>query len=92
MNFKFRSVLLFLKLSIKLILRRPFGSILFDIAARYDNISSQDLRRLEKVLMKENKARLDITFLENCRIFGVTPKFINIRCYHADYRDERYIK
>ena len=92
MNFKFRSILLFLKISIKLILCRPFGGILFDIAAKYDNISSQDLRRLEKIVLKENKAKLDVTFLENCRTFGVRLKFINFRCYQADYRDERYIK
>ena len=65
MNFKFRSVLLFLKLSIKLILCRPFGGILFDISAKYENISTQDLRRLEKVILKENKAKLDVTFLED---------------------------
>ena len=55
MNFKFRSFLLFFKITIKLILNRPFGSIVFDIAAKYDTVSHQNLRRLESISTKENK-------------------------------------
>ena len=57
MNFKFRSILLFLKICIKLILNRPFGNIIFDVSARYGDVARQDLRRLEKITLKENKAR-----------------------------------
>ena len=77
MNFKFRSFLLFFKILVKLILNRPFGNIIFDIAARYDNVSHQDLRRWERLSLKENKAKLDLTFLRNCRTLGVNPKFIH---------------
>ena len=92
MNFKFRSILLFLKICIKLILNRPFGNIIFDVSARYEDGARQDLRRLEKITLKENKARLDVTFLHNCKSFGVTPKFINFQCGQANSFDEKFIK
>ena len=91
MNFKFRGVLLFFKICIKLILNRPFGNIIYDVATKYDDVTRQDLRKFEKYTLKENKARLDCTFLQNCKTFGVTPKFINFQCHQANFKDEQFI-
>ena len=53
-------VLLFLKISTFLLLSRPFGAIIYDIAAKYDGrISHSDLRKLEKILIKTRKSELD---------------------------------
>ena len=92
MNFKFRSFLLFFKVCIKLILNRPFGNVIFDISARYDDVTRQDLRRFEQLTLKKSKARLDVKFLQNCKAFGVTPNFINFECFQANSRDEQFIK
>ena len=46
------------------------------ITQKYDGISLQQLRKYEKLQIKINKARLDITFLKNCQTFNVTPKFL----------------
>ena len=91
MNFKFRSFLLFFKLCIKLILNRPFGNIVFDVAAKYNDVTRLDLRRLEKNSLKESKAKLDVTFLLNCKTFGVIPKFLKFQCHIANHNDEQFI-
>lgn len=49
---------------------RPFGNIIHDMVARYDEaITIQELRKFEKLKVNSNKAMLDITFLKNCKTF-----------------------
>ena len=51
MSLKFKGVLLFLKLTVALILSRSFGSIIYDVANKYDGkVSIQDLRKFAKML------------------------------------------
>lgn len=59
---------------------RPFGAIIYDIAAKYDRrISPSDLCKLEKILKKTRKSELDLAFLRNCKSPNVYPKFL---CFH----------
>ena len=63
-------------LSILLVLR-PYGNIIHDLASKYQGwISLQDLRQLEKLSVKKRKAELDVSFLRSCKTFNVFPKFI----------------
>ena len=59
---------------------------------KYIDINVSDLRKLEKLHIKQNKAQLDINFLINCKNFGVFPKFINVYLPNADKRDMYGIK
>ena len=60
---KLKSFILFIKVITDLILLRPFGNVLFDIAQRYDGIGLSKLRKVEKLQIKIRKAELDLTFL-----------------------------
>ena len=73
-------------------LSRNFGNIIHDIAQNYININVSDLRKLEKLHIKRNKAQLDINFLINCKNFGVFPKFINVYLPNVDEKDMYEIK
>ena len=73
---KIKSVFISLKILLTFVLLRTLGSIIHDISRKYDNITITQLRKYEKFKDKVNKIQLDITFLENCRAFQVTPKFI----------------
>ena len=73
---KLKSVFISLKLIICFTLVRPFGSIIHDISIKHEDVSITDLRRFEKLKIRINKIQLDITFLENCQLFQVTPKFV----------------
>ena len=76
MSFTFKSLVLFIKIVTKLLLLRPFGNLIFDLAAKYDNVAIADLRKLEKLSIKEDKAALDLSFLRNCQSLNVLPKFV----------------
>ena len=58
----------------------------------YIDINVCDLRKLEKLHIKRNKAQLDINFLINCKNFGVFPKFINVYLPNVDEKDIYGIK
>ena len=90
--FKLESVILFLKILISVVLSRNFGNIIHDIAQNYIDINVSDLRKLEKLHIKRNKAQLDINFLINCKNFGVFPKFINVYLPNVDEKDMDGIK
>ena len=68
MRTSIKCVVLTLNILSTLLLRRPFGSVLHDIAVKYEGVLSvADLRRLEKLKLKFKKAELDVTFLVNCQ-------------------------
>ena len=92
MSNKFKSVVLFLKILVTLVLSRGYGCIIHDIARKYNDINVSDLRKLEKLLIKRNKSQLDINFLINCKTFGVFPKFIYVNIRNIDEYDNLCLK
>ena len=86
-RFKLKSVVLFLKILISLVLSRIFGNIIHDIAQNYIDINVSDLPKLEKLHIKRDKAQLEINFLIDCKNFGVFPKFINVYLPNVDEKD-----
>ena len=74
---KFKSVVVFFKILVTLVLSRPFGKVVHDLARKYNgSLVISDLRKLEKLTTQLRKAELDVRFLKNCQAFGVYPKFI----------------
>ena len=68
-KFSLKIIVILLDLLVSFISNRPFGSIIHDIAIKYEEINVGDLRKLEKLTLKQKKAELDITFLKNCQNF-----------------------
>ena len=88
-----KKCVLFIKLIIHLVLVRKFGNILHDLAQKYgDSFTKSDFRKLEKLNIKVNKARLDINYLKNCQNFHVFPKFICFNIPTVNKEDSIYIK
>ena len=78
---------MFMRLSILLLLSRPFGSIIFDLAAKYNGrVNISDLRKFEKLSIKTRISELDLAFLCNCRSPNVFPKFL---CFHLPANIDR---
>ena len=74
--FCIKTIVILVKLIAAALICRPFGSLMKDIAEKYEHLTIQDLRKWEKLTSKGKKADLDIQFLKNCKTFGVVPKFV----------------
>ena len=92
MSLILRKTFLFLLIAVHLLTFRPFGSVVYDIAEKYDGCSVAELRKLEKLTLKRAKADLDITFLQNCKLFRIFPKFITFRISYGNNHDIRAIR
>ena len=92
MSNKFKSVVLFLKILVTLVLSRGYGCVIHDIARKYKDINVSDLRKLEKLHIRRNKSQLDINFLINYKTFGVFPKFIYVNIRNIDEYDTLCLK
>ena len=99
--FKLKSLVFFLKILISIVLSRNFGNIIHNIPhkskivfnkQKYININVSDLRKLQKLHIKLNKAHLGINFLTNCKNFGVFPKFFNVYLPNVQEKDMYGIK
>ena len=72
----FKVAVLFIKILTCFISHRTFGNVIYDIVQKYSQLSTSKLRKLEKLSIKLKNADLDITFLSNCKVFNVIPKFL----------------
>ena len=82
----FKKYVLFLILLAHLVANRPFGRVIYDLTLKYD-VSIVELRKLEKLSIKRRKAELDITFLKNCKLYNVIPKFLTFRIPYGSSSD-----
>ena len=90
---KIKKIVLFLKLFTQLLLIRSFGNIIHDIAeSSNQQLTVQDLRKLEKLYIRNNKAGLHVNFLRNCKNFNVYPKFICFKMPLASNDDVKRIR
>ena len=88
----FKVVILFIKILTSFILHRTFGNIIYNIVQKYNQLSTSKLRKLEKLSIKLKKANLDITFLSNCKVFNVIPKFLAFNLPNTNDADSRFIR
>ena len=72
----FKAVVLFIRILTCLISHRTFGNVIYDTEQKYSTLSLSKLCNLEKLSIKLKKADLYITFLSNCKVFNVVPKFV----------------
>ena len=90
---RFKAIVVFISFIIRLAIRRNFGEIIHDIAAKNEpNIKKSDLRKYEKLSIKRQKALLDIKFLTDCKNFNVCPKFLVFSIPYGNDDDHRAIR
>ena len=59
---------------------------------KYSKLSTSKLHKLEKVSIKLKKADIDVTFLSNCKVFSVIPKFLAFNLPNTNDCNSRFIR
>ena len=92
-RFKLKKLVFIFKIIVNFVLYRSFGRIINDYAQKYkEQFSISDFRKLEKLHIKQERLRLDVNFLINCRNFNVYPKFTTFRIPNSSEVDTKFIK
>ena len=92
-RFKLKKLVFIFKIIVNFVLYRSFGRIINDYAQKYkEQFSISDFRKLEKLHIKQERLRLDVNFLINCRNFHVYPKFTTLRIPNSSGIDTKFIK
>ena len=73
-------------------MHRTFGNVIHNIMQKCSKLSTSKLRKLEKLSIKLKKADLDITFLSNCKVFNVIPKFLAFNLPNTNDSDSRFTR
>ena len=73
-------------------LSRKVINIYNDIAQKHENVTVKDFRKYEKLEYKKKKLKLDINFLNNCKQFGVYPKFLILKLLNVSNKDALSIR
>ena len=73
---RLKNVVIFFQTVVSLVLSRKIINIYKDLAWKHGNVTVKDFRKYEKLEYKNNKLKLDIDFLNNCKQFGVYPKLL----------------
>ena len=63
-----------------------------DVARKHGSVTVKDFRKYEKLKYKQNKLKLDIDFLNNCKQPGVYPKFLIIKLPNVSNKDALSIR
>ena len=67
---------MFIQTILGFVLLRKIIKICKSIARKYGTVIVKDFRKYENLEYKENKLKLDINFLNNCKELGVYAKFL----------------
>ena len=73
-------------------MHKLFGNVIYDTVQKYSKLSTSKLHKLEKVSIKLKKADIDVTFLSNCKVFSVIPKFLAFNLPNTNDCDSRFIR
>ena len=58
---------------------------------KYSKLTTSKLRKLE-VINKTEESKSDITFLANCKVFNIIPKFLAFNLPNTNDSDSRFIR
>ena len=84
---RLKNVGIFIQTILIFLLSRKFINIYNDIARKYGNVTVKYFWKYEKLEYKKNKLKLDIDFLNNCKQFGVYPKFLIFKLPNVSKKD-----
>ena len=88
----FKKCCYFFQTILSFLLSRKIINIYNDVALKHGNVTVKDLRKYEKLRYKQNKLKLDINFLNNCKKFGVCPKFLIFKLPNVSNKDVSSIR
>ena len=89
---KLKLIASYVRLITCLLLHRNIGNIIYDIVQKYENVEVFQLRKLERLSIKIEKAELDIKFLHNCKTFNVKPKFLSFNLPYTNEVHSKFIR
>ena len=90
MSLNLSKVVLFVQTIINLIVIRNYGNIIRDVVQNNNGqLSVKKLRKMEKLYVKLDKSKLDISFLTNCKKFSVVPKFLYFNLPYTNNNDAK---
>ena len=89
---RLKNVVIFMEAILSFVLSRKIINAYNDIAQRYRNVTVKDFWKYEKLEYKENKLKLDISFLNNCKQLGVNPKFLIFKLLNVSNKDALSIR
>ena len=52
-----------------------------DITQKHGDVAAKDFCKYKKLMYKQNKLKLDIDFLNNCKQLGVYPEFLIFKLF-----------
>ena len=82
-----KNIIYFIQTISSFVLSWKIINIYNDIARRYGNAIVRDFRKFKKLEHKNNKLKLDIDFLNNCKQLGVYPKFLIFKLPNVSNKD-----
>ena len=84
---RLKNVVIFFQRILSFVLSRKIINIYNNIAWKYGNITVKHFGKYEKLQYKNNKLKLDIDFLNNCKQLGVYPKFLIFKLPNVSNKD-----
>ena len=84
---RLRNVVIFIQTILRFVVSQKIINFYNDIARKYGNVTVKDFGKYEKLQYKKNKLKLNINFLNNCKQFGVYPKFLTFKLPNVSNRD-----
>ena len=87
-----KNIITFIQTISSFVLSWKIINIYNDIARRYGNAIVRDFRKFKKLEHKNNKLKLNIDFLNNCKQLGVYPKFLIFKLPNVSNKDALSIR
>ena len=89
---RLKNVVIFFQTILSFVLSRKIINIYDYIARKYGNITIKHFRKYEKLQYKNNKLKLDIDFLNNCKQLGVYPQFLIFKLPNVSNKDSVLVR
>ena len=89
---RLENVEIFIQTNLSFVLSRKIKNIYNNIAVKYGNDKVKDFHKYEKLGYKKKKLKLGINFLNNCKQFGVYPKFLIFKLPNVSNKDALSIR
>ena len=89
---RLKNAVMFLQTIVSFLLPRKIMNMYNDLAQKDGNVTVKDCRKYEKLEYKNNKLKLDIDFLNNCKQLGVYPKLFISKLPNVSNKDASSIR
>ena len=84
---RLKNAAIFFQTILRSMLSRKIVYIFNDIARKHENFAVKDFRKYVKLKYQQNKLKLDINFLNNCKQLGLFPNFLIFKLTNISNKD-----